>query len=86
LPQHKSAAKRMKTSERERQENKRIKSIMRGALKTYQTDKEKSPEKFKAVTKILDKAASKKVIHKNKAARLKSRMAKQAAKQVKQSK
>ena len=83
MPQHKSAAKRMKTSERERQQNKRVKSIMRGALKTYQAEKEKSPDKLKDVVKILDKAAAKKVIHKNKAARLKSRMAKQAAKQAK---
>ena len=73
----------MKTSERERQENKRIKSIMRGTLKTYQADKEKSPDKLKTVVKILDKAASKKVIHKNKAARLKSRIAKKIAKQAK---
>jgi len=76
LPQHKSAAKRIKTSEMARQRNRRVKSSVRAALKTYLTDKEKSPDKLKAIARVLDKAASRKVIHKNKAARLKSRLAK----------
>jgi len=80
LPQHKSAAKRMKTSEKSRQRNKRVKSIIRGTLKTYKDDKEKSLDKLKVVFKVADKAAAKKVIHKNKAARIKSRMAKLALK------
>jgi len=80
LPQHKSAFKRMKTSEKARQRNKRVKSTLRGVLKNYAADKEKSPDKFKVVAKILDKAASRNVIHKNKAARLKSRFAKLAVK------
>lgn len=81
MPQHKSAIKRMKTSRLARQRNRRVKTTIRGALKAY--DSEKNPENLKAVTKVLDKAASKNVIHKNKAARLKSRLAKMAAQQTK---
>ena len=83
MPQHKSCAKRMKTSEKARQRNKKTKSIMRGSLAAYKADKEKSPEMLKTVAKALDKAAAKKVIHKNKAARLKSRLTKQAAAKAK---
>ena len=75
MPQHKSAAKRMKTSEIARQRNRRVKTTVRSSLKSFMADKEKSPDKLKAITKVLDKAASKRVIHKNKAARLKSRLA-----------
>jgi len=83
LPQHKSCAKRMKTSDKARQRNKRVKSVMRGSLADYKADKEKSPDKLKTITRALDKAASKKVIHKNKAARMKSRLTKQAAAKAK---
>ena len=82
MPQHKSAVKRMKTSEKARQRNKRVKSMIRGTLKTYLDDKEKSLDKFKVVAKVIDKAAAKKVIHKNKASRIKSRMARKAIKQA----
>jgi small subunit ribosomal protein S20 len=83
LPQHKSCAKRMKTSDRARQRNKKVKSVMRGTLTAYKADKEKSPDKLKTVARALDKAAAKKVIHKNKAARIKSRLTKQAAAKAK---
>jgi len=56
---------------------------MRGTLTAYKADKEKSPDKLKTVARALDKAASKKVIHKNKAARIKSRLTKQAAAKAK---
>ena len=65
----------MKTSEIARQRNRRVKTTVRSSLKSFMADKEKSPDKLKAITKVLDKAASKRVIHKNKAARLKSRLA-----------
>jgi small subunit ribosomal protein S20 len=70
----------MKTSLKARQRNKAVKSVIRGTLKEYQADQEKTTDKLKVVTKVLDKAASKKVIHKNKAARIKSRMARMANK------
>jgi small subunit ribosomal protein S20 len=71
----------MKTSRLARQRNRRVKTTIRGVLKAY--DSEKNTENLKAVTKVLDKAASKKVIHKNKATRLKSRLAKMATQQTK---
>lgn len=82
MPQHKSCYKRIKTSQSARQRNRRVKSIIRGALKEFKADQDKSPEKVKVITKVIDKAAAKRVIHKNKAARIKSRLAKQAVKKV----
>jgi small subunit ribosomal protein S20 len=79
LPTHKSAAKRIKTAERDRQKNRKVKSTLRGAIKSF-ISKKSSDEKtaeFKGLTSILDKAAGKGVIHKNKAARTKSRLSKQ---------
>jgi len=79
LPTHKSAAKRMKTAERDRQKNRKVKSTLRGAIKNF-TAKKSGDEKtadFKELSSILDTAARKRVIHKNKAARTKSRLSKQ---------
>ena len=70
----------MKTAEKARRRNKRVKSIMRRAIKSYLKENEKSPENLKTIAKIVDKAAAKRVIHKNKAARIKSRLAKMAVK------
>ena len=70
----------MKTSQKARQRNKAVKSVVRGTLKDYKADQDKTADKLKIVAKVLDQAASNKVIHKNKAARLKSRMAKLAKK------
>jgi small subunit ribosomal protein S20 len=76
LPRHKSAAKRMKTAEKARRRNRRMKAIARSAVKAVET--EKDPEKAaagrKAAMSAVDRAAAKKVIHKNKAARIKSRL------------
>ena len=78
MPTHKSAEKRMKTAEKARQRNRRTKSLIRGAVKEFSAEKDatKKTDKFKKVSSILDKAAGKNVIHKNKAARAKSRLSK----------
>ncbi len=79
MPTHKSAAKRMKTAERDRQKNRRVKTTLRTAIKEFKA-KKNSAEKvgeFKQLTSMVDVAARKGVIHKNKAARTKSRLAKQ---------
>ena len=67
----------MKTAEKARQRNRRIKSLIRGAVKDFTAEKgdANKSEKLKKVASILDKAAGKNVIHKNKAARAKSRLA-----------
>ena len=54
---------------------------MRTAVKAVRADietqdKDKATEAFKKAQKVLDSAASKKVIHKNAAARTKSRLSK----------
>ena len=78
MPTHKSAAKRMKTAERDRRKNRNVKSVMRSAVRDFRSKKssEKKESDLRTVASILDSAARKGVIHKNKAARTKSRLAK----------
>ena len=61
--------------------NRTYKSRMRTALKEFDelSDTEKRAEALPKTTSEVDKAAANKVIHKNKAARLKSRMARKTA-------
>lgn len=82
MPTHRSAEKRMKTAEKARQRNRRVKSLVRGAIKEFNDEKDtaKKSEKMKKVASTLDKAAGKNVIHKNKAARAKSRLSKSTKK------
>ncbi|MGE5554436.1 MAG: 30S ribosomal protein S20 [Betaproteobacteria bacterium] len=83
MPNIKSAEKRVRTSEKRRARNQAVKSSLRTAVKKVRTAVEaKSPavaQTFQAATSSLDKAAAKGVIHPNKAARLKSRLAKRVA-------
>jgi small subunit ribosomal protein S20 len=66
----------MKTAERDRQRNRAVKSGLRSALKAFSAKKgsDKKEGEFREVVSILDRAARKGVIHKNKAARAKSRL------------
>lgn len=78
----KQSAKRLRTSERQRLQNKAIRTAMRtamkGVLKAESSDKGKSA--LVQAMKRIDKAAKSNVIHKNAAARFKSRLAKRVAK------
>lgn len=74
MPNIKSAVKRVRTAEAKRQQNKSIKSSLRTAVKAAKTDNVETPVLSSAFS-ALDKAAAKGVIHKNKAARVKSRLA-----------
>ncbi|WP_019536079.1 30S ribosomal protein S20 [Paenibacillus ginsengihumi] len=81
MPNIKSAIKRVKTSEKRRLRNASQKSALRTAVKAFETaaagtDLEKAKAALVAASKKLDKAASKGLIHKNAAARKKSRLAK----------
>lgn len=81
MPNIKSAEKRARQSEKRRLRNASQKSALRTAVKTAETattvnDVEKAKEALLAATKKLDKAATKGLIHKNAAARKKSRLAK----------
>jgi small subunit ribosomal protein S20 len=80
LPHHKSCKKRLKTSATERVRNQAVKTMFRAALKNAR-GKIAGGEAFDlgAVCADIDKAYSKGIIHRNKAARLKSRLAKAAA-------
>ncbi|AWB58346.1 MULTISPECIES: 30S ribosomal protein S20 [unclassified Colwellia] len=75
----KSAKKRAIQSEKRRQHNASRRSMMRTLLKKVISaieagDKEKASTEFAAAAPILDRYASKGLIHKNKAARSKSRL------------
>ena len=78
MPTHKSAAKRMKTAAAARRRNRRIKSTIRTVTKSLENEKDptKKSQMAGSIASAVDKAAGKKVIHKNKAARIKSRLAK----------
>jgi small subunit ribosomal protein S20 len=69
-----SALKALRRDRRRRQVNKLIRSRLKMALKKAKQNPTK--KSLTLATSSLDRAAKKKVIHKNKAARLKSRLAK----------
>jgi small subunit ribosomal protein S20 len=90
MPNSASAKKRLRQSQDRRLHNRIIKSALRTQIRKVRTaiqgsDIETSEKEFVVVTKKLDQAASKKVIHGNQAARLKSRLS-AAIKKVKTAK
>ncbi|HPQ46921.1 MAG TPA: 30S ribosomal protein S20 [Clostridia bacterium] len=80
MPNIKSAMKRVKVSKRQNAANSSAKSALRKELKSARLAVDSSAadaaEKVKKATVALDVAASKGLIHKNKAARDKSRLVK----------
>ncbi|NSL50267.1 30S ribosomal protein S20 [Calidifontibacillus erzurumensis] len=81
MPNIKSAIKRVKVSESRRAHNMSIKSDMRTAIKKVEAllvnnDIENAKSALLTASRKLDKAARKGLIHKNAAARQKSRLAK----------
>jgi small subunit ribosomal protein S20 len=79
MPNIKSQWKRMRKSEDQRIRNKGIKSALKTDIKKFETaiaagEADAAQESFADASRALDKAASKGVIHKNKAANKKSRM------------
>lgn len=73
----KQSKKRIRTNEKARVRNKQQRSAMKGAIKRVQlaaTAEDKKKQLADAMSKI-DKAGKKNVIHRNAAARLKSRLA-----------
>lgn len=77
MPRKKSCKKRMRTSAEENATNRAVRSRMKKQMKELESCKVKSEAdgKLKEVISIIDKAAKNHVIHKNKAARDKSRLA-----------
>jgi small subunit ribosomal protein S20 len=85
LANHKSALKRVRSSERKRQHNRVFRSRARTEIKKTRTliengDLEGAREAAREAIRTLDKAAVKGILHKNNAARRKSRLMKQLAK------
>ncbi|KGR83506.1 30S ribosomal protein S20 [Lysinibacillus odysseyi] len=82
MPNIKSAIKRVKVAEKANAANSQAKSAMRTTVKKAEqaiaTGAENAQELVGAASKALDKAVSKGLIHKNAAARKKSRLAKKA--------
>lgn len=76
MPQHKSCKKRMKTSASERERNRAIRSHMKRSVKTLESCKTRGEAEnlLKDVISIIDRASQKRIIHKNKAARDKSKL------------
>lgn len=81
MPNIKSAIKRVKTNDKRRALNASQKSALRSAVKTVDTalasnEVEAAKAALIVATKKLDKAVTKGIIHKNAAARKKSRLTK----------
>jgi small subunit ribosomal protein S20 len=78
MPQHKSAKKRVRSSERKRARNKALKTGMKNVIKKVREESTKETAGIKLVTAtaLLDKMAAKGLIHKNKAANQKSKLQK----------
>lgn len=78
MPNTKSAAKRVRQTIKRTLRNRRVKSQIRTAIRKFeeaaQEDLNLAEERLRQALKSLDKAASKGVIHRNKAARKKSRL------------
>ena len=75
---HKSAQKRARQTVKRTDKNKRVKALIKGSVKRLVASKDKAAgiEELKKTVAILDRAAVKGVIHKNKAANAKSKLAK----------
>lgn len=75
---HKSAQKRARQTVKRTDKNKRVKALIKGSTKRVVAAKDKAAgiEELKKTVAILDRAAVKGVIHKNKAANAKSKLAK----------
>ena len=83
MPNIKSAVKRVSVTKRKTLQNVMRKSALKTQLRKYRTAVESGEaltDLYATTTKVLDQAASKGIIHKNTAARKKSRLAKAANK------
>lgn len=79
MAHHKSALKRIRQDEKKRVHNKYYAKTTRNAIKALRnaTDKAEAEKMYPGVVAMIDKLAKKNIIHKNKAANLKSKLATQ---------
>ncbi|QDT50797.1 MULTISPECIES: 30S ribosomal protein S20 [Symmachiella] len=81
MPNLKSQKKRLRQDDKRRSRNRIARSSLRSVIKGFRTaavgdNAEEKQEKFRLAVKKLDQAAAKNLIHKNAAARMKSRLSK----------
>ncbi|PUU92621.1 MAG: small subunit ribosomal protein S20, partial [Halanaerobium sp.] len=81
MPIIKSAKKRVKITEKKTAQNREWKDRLKNAIKDMEKaveagDKEAAAEQLKETKKVIDKAVTRNIIHKNNAARKKSRLTK----------
>ncbi|MBW6460201.1 MAG: 30S ribosomal protein S20 [Bacteroidales bacterium] len=76
MANHKSALKRIRANERRRIQNRFHGKTMRNAIRKFRLleDKSEATEKLPVMISMIDKMAKLSVIHKNKAANLKSKL------------
>ncbi len=76
MANHKSALKRIRSSEKKRVANKYYHKTARNAVRDLRalTDKSEAEKQLPSVFSMLDRLAKKNIIHKNKAANLKSKL------------
>ncbi|CAM1365878.1 30S ribosomal protein S20 [Tenacibaculum sediminilitoris] len=81
MANHKSALKRIRSNEAKRLRNKYQHKTTRNAVRKLRAieDKKEAEGMFSTVVSMLDKLAKNNIIHKNKAANLKSKLAKHVA-------
>jgi small subunit ribosomal protein S20 len=81
MANHKSALKRIRSNESKKIRNKYQHKTVRNAVRDLRVteDKNEATELLPKLVSMLDKLAKNNVIHKNKAANLKSKLAKQVA-------
>jgi|TARA_B110000483_G_C18147843_1_gene524215 small subunit ribosomal protein S20 len=81
MANHKSALKRIRSNEAKRLRNKYQHKTARNAVRDLRTseDKKEAEGKLNTVISMLDKLAKNNIIHKNKAANLKSQLTKQVS-------
>jgi len=82
VPNTKSAEKRVRITAKRTLRNKRVKSMVKTAIRRFEEalntdDKDGALQRLKNAQAVIDKAVTKGVWHKNKAARKKSRLVKQ---------
>ncbi len=77
MPNTKSTVKRLRQNERRRVRNKAARTRLRSAVKKVRaaSDPEQASRLYREAVKLLDRAASRGLIHRNQAARSKGRLA-----------
>ncbi len=82
MANHKDALKRVRQSEKKRLHNRYYAKNMRNEVRKFRalTDKSEAEAQLSKIYSIIDRVARRGIIHKNKAANLKSKMTKHTAK------